>query len=146
MRPPLNGLILIKTEYLSLYILLILKHVLFRLCKKPHPSNQMCFMLHELAFFGCHSQFVLYPYTFTSYSHSCKILQPYVAATVRMHSEQYFPLLIKKSMFVNFMRGMRTTFKIQRNNSQSVQWGACFASKTLLVPLIASTHAQRITE
>ena len=43
-------------------------------------------MLHELVFLGCHSQFALYPYTFASYSYSCKILQPYVAVTVRMHS------------------------------------------------------------
>ena len=43
-------------------------------------------MLHELIFLECHSQFVSYPYTFTSYSYSCKILQPYVAAMVRMHS------------------------------------------------------------
>ena len=42
-------------------------------------------MLHELIFLGCHSQFASYPYTFASYSHSCEILQPYVAPTVRMH-------------------------------------------------------------
>ena len=50
----------------------------------PHPSNQLSFMLHELVFFGCHLQFALYPYTFASYSDSCTILQPYIAATVRM--------------------------------------------------------------
>ena len=44
-------------------------------------------MLRELIFLGCHSQFASYPYTFTSYSYSCKILQPYVAPTVRMHSD-----------------------------------------------------------
>ena len=45
-------------------------------------------MLHGQLFLGCHSQFASYPYTFASYSYSCKILQPYVAATVRpMHSD-----------------------------------------------------------
>ena len=44
-------------------------------------------MLHELVFLGSHSQFASYPYTFASYSYSCKILQPYVAATVRMRSD-----------------------------------------------------------
>ena len=44
-------------------------------------------MLHELVFSRCHSQFTSYPYTFASYSYSCKILQPYVAATVRTHSD-----------------------------------------------------------
>ena len=47
-------------------------------------------MLHELVLFWCHSQFAGYPYTFASYSHSCKILQPYVVATVRMHSNARF--------------------------------------------------------
>ena len=51
------------------------------------PGNQLSFMLHELVFLGCHSQFASYPYTFASYSYSCKILQPYVVATVRMHSD-----------------------------------------------------------
>ena len=54
------------------------------------PGNQLSFMLHELVFLGCHSQFTSYPYTFASYLHSCKILQPYVAATVRMHSHAIF--------------------------------------------------------
>ena len=30
------------------------------------------FMLHELVFLGCHSQFASYPYTFASYSHVIK--------------------------------------------------------------------------
>ena len=50
-------------------------------------GNQLSFVLHELVFLGCHSQFASYPYTFASDSYSCKILQPYVAATVRMHSD-----------------------------------------------------------
>ena len=52
----------------------------------PQPGNQLFFMLHELVFLEFHSQFASYPYAFASYSYSCKILQPYVAATVRMHS------------------------------------------------------------
>ena len=44
-------------------------------------------MLHELVFLGCHSQFASYPYTLASYSYGCKILQPYVPATERMHSD-----------------------------------------------------------
>ena len=38
-------------------------------------------------FLGCHSQIISYPYMFASYSYGCKILQPYVAATVRMRSD-----------------------------------------------------------
>ena len=44
-------------------------------------------MLHELVFLGCHSQFASYPYTFALYSYGYKILQLYVAATVRTHSD-----------------------------------------------------------
>ena len=44
-------------------------------------------MLHELVFLGYHSLFASYRYSFGSYLHSCKIVQPYVAATVRMHSD-----------------------------------------------------------
>ena len=58
--------------------------------ERPHPGNQLSFMLHELVLLGCHSQFVSYPYTFALYSHCCKSLQPYVAATVRMHSDAIF--------------------------------------------------------
>ena len=44
-------------------------------------------MLQELVFLGCHSQFASYLYTFAPYSYSCKMLQLYVAATVRMVSD-----------------------------------------------------------
>ena len=44
-------------------------------------------MLHELVFLRCHSQFSSYPYTFAPYSYSCKILQPCVEATARVHSD-----------------------------------------------------------
>ena len=60
---------------------------LFRLMQKClSPVINCLFMLHELVFLGCYWQFTWYPYTFGSYSYSCKILQPYVADTVRMHS------------------------------------------------------------
>ena len=63
------------------------------------PGNQLSFMLHELVFLGCHLQFASCAYTFASYSYSCKILRPYVAAMVRMHSDAVLPsigaLLIK---------------------------------------------------
>ena len=45
-------------------------------------------MLHELVFLEYHLHFAfLYPYSFTSYSRGCNISQPYVAATVQMHSD-----------------------------------------------------------
>ena len=47
--------------------------------KRPQPDNQLSFMLHKLVFLGYHSQFA-------PHSYSCKILQRYVAAIVRMHS------------------------------------------------------------
>ena len=49
-------------------------------------DNLLSFRLHELVFFWYHSQLASYPYLFASYSYS-KILQPYIAATVRMHSD-----------------------------------------------------------
>ena len=62
--------------------------------ERPHPGNQLSFMMYELV---CHSQFASYPYTFASYPytfasylHSCKILEPCVVATVRMHSNAIF--------------------------------------------------------
>ena len=51
--------------------------------ERPNPGNQLSFILDELVFLGYHSQFA-------SYSYMCKILQPYVASTVRMHSDGVF--------------------------------------------------------
>ena len=65
------------------------------------PGNQLSFMLHELVFLGFHSQFASYPYTFVSYSYSCKILQPYVAAAVRMHSDASTGTLLMKTVIKN---------------------------------------------
>ena len=57
-------------------------------------------MLHELVFLECHAQIASYRYMFASYSYGCKILQPYVAATVRMRSDAILSstgaLLMKK--------------------------------------------------
>ena len=50
--------------------------------------NPRSFMLHELLFFGCDSQFASYPHSFVSYSHSCKILEPHVAARVWVHYDE----------------------------------------------------------
>ena len=61
---------------IHLFIILILKHVRFRNTSEiPQPCNQLSFMLHELVFIRCYSQFASYPYTFASYSYSCKILR-----------------------------------------------------------------------
>ena len=58
--------------------------------ERSHPGNQLSFMLHELVFLGCHLQFASYLYMFALYWHSYKLLQPYVAATVWMHSDVTF--------------------------------------------------------
>ena len=68
----------------------------------PQPGNRLSFILHELVFLGCHLQIASYPYTFSSYSYGCNILQPYVAATVRIGSDAVLSstgaLLIKTVM------------------------------------------------
>ena len=79
----------LHNNIIFLVIILILKHVLVRLMHKYLILVINCLLccMHELVFLGCHSQFASYPYTFALYSYSCKILQPYVAATVRTHSD-----------------------------------------------------------
>ena len=86
----INSLIFINTEYF--FIILILEDA-----ERHQSNNLLSFMLHELVFFGYHSQFVSYPHSFSSdlhsfasYSHSCKILQLHVAATVRIHFVEVF--------------------------------------------------------
>ena len=59
-------------------------------CLDYAERPQLSLMLHELVFLECHSQFASYPYTFASYADSCKILQPCVVATVRMHSDAIY--------------------------------------------------------
>ena len=61
-------------------------------------------MLDELVFLGCHSQFASYRYTLASYSYSCKILQLYVAAMVRMHPDvvlSFTGFLLMKTVIKN---------------------------------------------
>ena len=71
-----------------LVIILILKQVLFRLMQKYLSPTINCLLCSISWYcFGGHSQFVSYLYMFASYSYSCTILQPYVAATVQMHSD-----------------------------------------------------------
>ena len=53
---------------------------------------------------------------------------------------------LKQFSLHDFHAWMRTTSKIQRNNSQDVQFGPSFAGKTLSVRLIAPTRAQRIAD
>ena len=54
--------------------------------KYLQPDNQLSFMLHELVFLGAirSSHHIL---QLASHLYSCKILQPYVASTIRMHSD-----------------------------------------------------------
>ena len=91
----------LRKNIIFLAIILILKHVLFRLMQKYLSLVIICLLS---VFLRCHSQFTSYRYTFVSYSYSCKILQPYVAATVRMHSDavlsSYGALLMKQSLKV----------------------------------------------
>ena len=66
---------------------------MFRL---PLPGNQLSFMLRELVFLRCDSQFASYP--FGSYSDSYKIVEPYVAATVWIHSDEIFFSIVHTRM------------------------------------------------
>ena len=71
-----------------LVLLLILKHVLFRLMHKYLSPVINC-LLCSISLYSwgvIRSSHRIRPYTFASPSCSCKILQPYVVATVRMHS------------------------------------------------------------
>ena len=76
-------------------------------------------MLHELVFLGggegggSHSQLASYPYTLASPSYSCKILQPNVAATVRMHSDvvlSFTGVLLIKTVIKIFVNNKWSTF------------------------------------
>ena len=79
-RRPINGPIFRKQNKYCYYF--NFKAYMFCLgyAIRPQSRNQLFFMLQELVFLGYHWQFALYSY-------SCKILQPYVAATVRMQSD-----------------------------------------------------------
>ena len=79
-------------------------------------------MLHELVFLGCHSQFASYSYKFALYSYSCKILQPYVAATVWTHSDAV--------LFSTGAPLMKTVKKIIISNKWSTFASAGFGCRT----------------
>ena len=56
--------------------------------QKDFDSIIVCFfMFYEPVFLGYYSHFPSCLYPFTSYSYSCKILQPCVETTVWMHSD-----------------------------------------------------------
>ena len=76
--------------------------------ERPQPDNQLSFMLHGLVFLAYHLQFASYLYSFASYSYSCKILQPYVVARVRMHSDAVFASICasRTKTFIKRMRGL----------------------------------------
>ena len=68
--------------------MLISKHVLFKVNQKYLSLVINCLSCCMNWYsWGYHSQFGSYPYTFSSYSYGCKILQPCVSASVRMHSD-----------------------------------------------------------
>ena len=56
--------------------------------ERPHPGTQLSFMLHELVFWDV----IRSSHRILTRLHRCEILQPYVAATMRMHSDAIFPL------------------------------------------------------
>ena len=71
-----------------LVIILILKNVLFKLMQKYLSPVINC-LLCCMNWYSSEVPFEVHiiPYTFASYSYSCKILQPYVAAMVWMYSD-----------------------------------------------------------
>ena len=74
---------------ISLAIILILKHVLSRLMQKylsPVINCLLCCMNWYSWGVICSSHRIRAQYTFASYSYGSKIYQPYVGATVPMHS------------------------------------------------------------
>ena len=62
--------------------------------ERLQPNNVLSFKLHELVFLRYNSQFASNPYSFASYSYRFKVLQPYVAATVKMHSDVAFSFIV----------------------------------------------------
>ena len=108
-------------------------------------DNLLSFMLHELVFLGCHSHFASYPQSFASYSYSCKIPQPYVAATVRMRSDA-----------VLFSTGAPLMKTVTKNNCQqlmvvlhkplSLQIRSPATCKSALKPVHVTTMYSPFTE
>ena len=58
--------------------------------ERPQLDNLLSFMLHYLIFLGIIRSSLRISYSFALYSYSAKILQPYVATTVQMHSDAVF--------------------------------------------------------
>ena len=83
---------------ISLVIILISKHVLFRMMQKylRPVINCFFFLLHKLVFLWCHLQFESYPYTFASCSYGCKILQSNHTMGLRYRCipKWYYPPLV----------------------------------------------------
>ena len=71
--------------------------------ERHHPSNQLSFMLHELIFLG----FILNSHLIRTRSHRIRIVvtlsQPYIQATVRMHSDAIF-FAIGASQMTTFIK------------------------------------------
>ena len=69
--------------------------------ERPQPDNQQSFMPHELVFLGYRLHFTSYPllirFVFAD-SYSSKILQPFIAATVRIHSDAVFFSIVVSRM------------------------------------------------
>ena len=104
-----------------LVIILILKHVLFRLMQKyliPVINCLLCCM--NWYSWGVAS----YRYMFASYSYGCKILQPCVAATVRMRSDA---VLSSTGALL-----MKAVIKIIVNNKWSTFASARFGGRILV--------------
>ena len=56
--------------------------------ERPQPFIQLSSMLHQMVRVSLAARFV--SVLSVPYSYSCKILPPYIAATVRMHSDAVF--------------------------------------------------------
>ena len=104
-----------------LVIILILKHALFRVMQKYLSPVISCLLCCMNWYSWSNSQIASYPYTFAWYSYCCKILQPYVAATVRMHSDA---VLSSTCALL-----MKTVIKIIANNKWSTFASAGFCGR-----------------
>ena len=85
--------------------------------------------------FGGHSQFVSYLYMFASYSYSCKILQPYVAATVRKYSDAVlssFGALLMKTVIKIIVNNKWSTFA---SAGSVAGYDTCESALTTRLPL-----------
>ena len=88
---PINSLIFIKAEYLSL-LFYFLNMYLYCLnyAERLQPDNQLSFMLHELVFLEYHSQVRLVSVLILSTFAQVLSFTAILWATVRMHSDAVF--------------------------------------------------------